>query len=168
MVEIDKYLGYCAKCEEFKDDDYTQWYIEDEDVKLCSGCRECGNRLTTMETVIKILPELLEDIMNKKYLEYWVIFEKSETGFGAYALDAPGCISAGDSLEETRKNIAEAIEFHVEGSLEDNDLVIMPSEQLMFSGMIKPPIVCVEYIKVYFDEETFKNILEYAYFKEEK
>lgn len=97
--------------------------------------------------------------MNKTYLEYWVIFEKSETGFSAYALDVPGCIAAGDSLDETRKNITEAIEFHIEGSLEDNDLVINPSQELMFSGRIKPPIVCVEYIKVYFHEELFKKLI---------
>jgi predicted RNase H-like HicB family nuclease len=41
-----------------------------------------------------------------------------------YCAHAPillGCVSTGDTLENMKKNIAEAIMFHVEGSLEDNE-----------------------------------------------
>lgn len=41
-----------------------------------------------------------------------------------YCAHAPillGCVSTADSLEEMKKNIKEAIEFHVETSLEYND-----------------------------------------------
>jgi predicted RNase H-like HicB family nuclease len=50
-------------------------------------------------------------IMNK----YLVIFEETETGFSAYVPDVPGCIATGETLEETEKNINEAIQFHLEG-----------------------------------------------------
>jgi predicted RNase H-like HicB family nuclease len=48
-------------------------------------------------------------------MEYVVIFEKSENGYGAYAPDLPGCGVVGETLEEVRTLITEAIEFHIEG-----------------------------------------------------
>lgn len=48
--------------------------------------------------------------------QYLIIFEKNSQGhFGAYVPDLPGCVSFGDTIEEAKKNIREAIEFHIEG-----------------------------------------------------
>jgi len=52
-------------------------------------------------------------------MEYLVILEKSETSFGAYVPDLPGCVAAGETKEETMQLIREAIELHIE-SLRDN------------------------------------------------
>jgi predicted RNase H-like HicB family nuclease len=41
--------------------------------------------------------------------------------YSAHAPILPGCVSTGDTLENIKKNIAEAIQFHVESSLEHND-----------------------------------------------
>jgi predicted RNase H-like HicB family nuclease len=38
----------------------------------------------------------------------------------AYAPILPGCVSTAATLSEIKKNIKEAIEFHVESSIEDN------------------------------------------------
>jgi predicted RNase H-like HicB family nuclease len=40
--------------------------------------------------------------------------EKGERNFSAYVPDLPGCVSVGDTLEEARAEIREAIEFHLE------------------------------------------------------
>lgn len=48
-------------------------------------------------------------------MKYAVIIEKSETGYGAYVPDLPGCIATGQNLEEVKRLIREAIEFHIEG-----------------------------------------------------
>lgn len=50
---------------------------------------------------------------------YLVLYEKGENNYSAYAPDLPGCIATGKTLEETKKNMQEAIEMHVEGLLED-------------------------------------------------
>ena len=50
---------------------------------------------------------------------YLVIFEKSSTGYGAYVPDLPGCFSTGATREETKRNIQEAIELHLEVMAED-------------------------------------------------
>jgi predicted RNase H-like HicB family nuclease len=52
-----------------------------------------------------------------------VIYEMStEGGYTVYVPSLPGCISEGDSLEEARENIREAIELYLE-PIED-DLVL--------------------------------------------
>lgn len=41
--------------------------------------------------------------------------------FCAYVPLLPGCVSTADNLSEMKKNIREAVDFHVAGSLEDHD-----------------------------------------------
>ena len=43
-----------------------------------------------------------------------VVYEKAETNWAAYVPDLPGCISTGATLEDTKRNIQEAIAQHVE------------------------------------------------------
>ena len=47
--------------------------------------------------------------------KYAVVFEKAPHNWAAYVPDLPGCVTTGRTLEETRRLIAEAIEFHIEG-----------------------------------------------------
>lgn len=47
--------------------------------------------------------------------EYAVVFEKAPDNWAAYVPDLPGCATTGATLDETRRLIAEAIEFHFEG-----------------------------------------------------
>ena len=60
-------------------------------------------------------------------MEYVVIYEKGNNSYGAYVPDLPGCITVGETLEETQTLIQEAIEFHIEGLQEDGDDVPQPS-----------------------------------------
>jgi predicted RNase H-like HicB family nuclease len=46
-------------------------------------------------------------------LRYTVIFERAEHNWAAYVPDLPGCISTGKTLEETERNIQEAIQGHL-------------------------------------------------------
>ena len=51
--------------------------------------------------------------MNDKYL---VVIEQAIDGsYSAYLPDVPGCVSCGDSVEEVRASIQEALSFHLEG-----------------------------------------------------
>ena len=56
--------------------------------------------------------------MNRS-MRYAVVIEKGETNYSAYVLDLPGCVAAGETLEETERLIREAIEFHLEGMRDD-------------------------------------------------
>lgn len=52
-------------------------------------------------------------------MKYAVIFEKGDTSYGAYVPDLPGCVAVGDSLEDVKRLIREAIAFHLEGLREE-------------------------------------------------
>ena len=58
---------------------------------------------------------------------YTVVIEKSENNYGAYVPDLPGCVSTGATIDETRRNIQEAIEFHLKGMREDGEQIPLPS-----------------------------------------
>lgn len=47
-------------------------------------------------------------------MRYAVIFEKSETSYGAYVPDLPGCVAVGESLAEVKSLIAQAMKQHLE------------------------------------------------------
>ena len=49
---------------------------------------------------------------------YAIVFEppvRLGGNWGAYVPDLPGCVSTGDTLDECRTTIREAIEFHIQG-----------------------------------------------------
>jgi len=48
-------------------------------------------------------------------MKYAIVIERGSTNFSAYVPDLPGCIATGRSLEDVRKLMAEAIDFHLEG-----------------------------------------------------
>jgi len=60
-------------------------------------------------------------------MKYAIVIEKSETGFGAYVPDLPGCVAVGETVEEINRLIREAIEFHIDGLREDGLSVPKPS-----------------------------------------
>ena len=60
-------------------------------------------------------------------MKYAVVIEKSESGFGAYVPDLPGCVAVGETLAETEALIRDAVEFHLDGLREDGLAVPLPS-----------------------------------------
>ncbi len=62
-----------------------------------------------------------------KNKSYAVIFERTGTGYSAYAPDLPGCIATGRTLAATRKRMLGAIEFHLRGMREDGDPIPEPT-----------------------------------------
>jgi len=60
-------------------------------------------------------------------MRYAVVVEKTENNYSAYVPDLPGCIATGQTVEETEKEIREAIEFHIAGLREDGQAVPQPS-----------------------------------------
>jgi len=56
-----------------------------------------------------------------KRVRYTVIIEDAGQNYSAFVPDLPGCVSTGRTVEETVENIREAIQFHIDGLLEDGD-----------------------------------------------
>jgi predicted RNase H-like HicB family nuclease len=59
--------------------------------------------------------------------KYLIIIEEAGNGFSAYAPDLPGCIAAAETYEETKSLMREAIQFHIEGMIEDGDSIPEPT-----------------------------------------
>ena len=63
-------------------------------------------------------------------MRYAIVIEKAENNFAAYVPDLPGCVATGTTVEETEKQIREAIEFHIRGLREDGLPIPSPSSQV--------------------------------------
>ena len=59
-------------------------------------------------------------------MKYTVVIEGAPNNFAAYVPDLPGCVATASSREELLKEIREAIEFHIEGMLQDGEPVPEP------------------------------------------
>jgi len=62
-------------------------------------------------------------------MNYVVIYEKSSTGWAAYAPDLPGVVTTGQTREQVRELMQEAIEFHLDGLREDHLPIPEPSSE---------------------------------------
>jgi len=62
-----------------------------------------------------------------KHMRYAVVIEKSDTGYGAFVPDLPGCVAVGETIQATEKLIKEAIQFHLEGMEEDGVKIPLPT-----------------------------------------
>lgn len=78
-------------------------------------------------------------------MKYLVMFEHGELNYSAYVPDVPGCITVGDTLEETREEIRGAIEFHLECLVEQGDPIQLPETEL--SDIIADGVIA-EYVNV--------------------
>ncbi|KFN49497.1 hypothetical protein P873_11020 [Arenimonas composti TR7-09 = DSM 18010] len=65
-------------------------------------------------------------------MRYAIIIEKAGDNWSAYAPDLPGCVAAGDTVEETRELMREAIEMHLAGMREDGDPIPPPTVQVNY------------------------------------
>jgi predicted RNase H-like HicB family nuclease len=68
-------------------------------------------------------------------MRYAVVIERAPSGFGAYALDLPGCVAAAETEAEVRKLIREAVALHVAALREQG-------------SEIPPPSTLVDYVEV--------------------
>jgi len=60
-------------------------------------------------------------------MRYAIVIEKGEGNYSAYVPDLPGCVAVGDTIEETERELQEAIEFHIEGMRADGLPIPQPS-----------------------------------------
>jgi len=71
-------------------------------------------------------------------MKYAIIYEKTGTGYSAYAPDLPGCIATGTSLELTKKRMGKAVEIHLAAMDADGDPIPEPTTQAAYVEMPRP------------------------------
>ena len=60
-------------------------------------------------------------------MRYAIVIEKANKNFSAYVPDLPGCVATGATVEETERNIRDAIRFHLDGMREDGVPIPAPT-----------------------------------------
>lgn len=60
-----------------------------------------------------------------EYIAY--LHKDAKSDYGVSFPDFPGCISAGSTLDEARRNAVEALSFHIAGMREDGETIPEPS-----------------------------------------
>jgi predicted RNase H-like HicB family nuclease len=53
--------------------------------------------------------------------------KQPDSDYGVDFPDFPGCITAGETLEEARRMAGEALQFHIEGMIQDGETIPPPS-----------------------------------------
>jgi predicted RNase H-like HicB family nuclease len=76
-----------------------------------------------------------------KNINFIVVYERAnEGGYVAYVPILQGCHTQGETLEETEKNIKEAIELYLECLLEEKKEVFLPKHEFMSIINVKIPV----------------------------
>jgi len=47
-------------------------------------------------------------------MKYFVVIEKTSTGYSAYSPDLPGCIATADTKDEVQREMQDAVAFHLD------------------------------------------------------
>jgi len=63
-------------------------------------------------------------------MRYAIVIEAAGDNYSAYVPDLPGCVATGSTVEETERQIREAIEFHLEGLKADDLPIPSPSSRV--------------------------------------
>jgi predicted RNase H-like HicB family nuclease len=61
---------------------------------------------------------------------YPIIIERTGTGFSVYSPDVAGCVSVGDTEEESRRNFQESLAAHFEAMREVGEPIPEPSSSV--------------------------------------
>jgi predicted RNase H-like HicB family nuclease len=60
-------------------------------------------------------------------MRYAVVIEPGQESFGAFVPDLPGCVAVGETVEEVRGLIRQAINLHLAGLKEDGEPIPAPT-----------------------------------------
>ena len=82
-----------------------------------------GGELPDGDARVETIEVTLPDSLDRERDSYEVIIEKAPSNYAAWVPNLPVCVSVGDTLDEMRSMIKEAIEFHVEALVEDGEQI---------------------------------------------
>lgn len=61
-------------------------------------------------------------------MKYVYVIERANDGsYSAYVPDLPGCTTSGDTVEEVKRNIKDAVDLYIDSLREHNEPVPAPS-----------------------------------------
>ena len=92
---------------------------------------------------------------------YLAVLEPSNTGYGVFYPDFPGCITVGETIQQASENAKEALELHFYGMEKDNDLIPVASEKLDMTDnencLVVPITIYPDLVKQKMDNRKVKT-----------
>ena len=83
---------------------------------------------------------MFKKALASKMMPFTVVIEADEDGgYYAFCPALPGCYSQGETLQETKTNISEAVQCHLESLLKDG--TPLPKAREEFVGTIQVPVL---------------------------
>jgi len=70
-------------------------------------------------------------------MKYLVVIERANGNYSAYLPDLPGCVAAGDTVEEVLQLIRRAVDMHLSGMEEDGLTIPEPSARADYVSLEK-------------------------------
>jgi predicted RNase H-like HicB family nuclease len=70
--------------------------------------------------------------------QYTVVIEPDDGGYHAYAPALPGCHTFGNTLDEARTNIVEAMALHIQCLIDDGEAVPLEQEPILITRLSVP------------------------------
>jgi predicted RNase H-like HicB family nuclease len=81
-----------------------------------------------------------------KYKVVVVLHKPSERNYSAYAPEVPGCVATGKTKEQTLRLMQEALQLHLEGTLEEGEP--MPEDEPIEAHVVEVevamPVVSIQ------------------------
>ncbi len=93
-----------------------------------------------------------------------VVHKDIDTDFGVSFPDFPGCITAGQTIDDAKELAREALSFHIKGMLEDGDPLPEPSklEEIMgdadYANAVAYLVVSVSDVRGRIGKESYENV----------
>ncbi|RZB29257.1 MAG: hypothetical protein AEth_01399 [Candidatus Argoarchaeum ethanivorans] len=72
--------------------------------------------------------------------KFLIVIEKADGNYSAYSPDLPGCVATGNTYEEVKQNMYDAIVLHVNGLVED-DTPVPASQASSEYLVISEPVI---------------------------
>lgn len=74
-------------------------------------------------------------------IRFTIVIERGppDSNFSAYVPDLPGCVSTGRTLDEVKRNLAEAVTLHLHGMQVEGDPIPAPSTVADFVEVSSDP-----------------------------
>jgi len=74
--------------------------------------------------------DLKNCLKGDEHRRYPAFIRKDKGNFGVSFPDLPGCVSGGSSWSEIMANAKEALQFHIDGMIEDGEEIPLPSSNI--------------------------------------
>ena len=102
---------------------------------------------------------------------YFAVFEPSETGFGVYFPDLPGCVTVGSDIQEAKAMAEEALGLHLWGMEKDNEDIPQatnpPFDDLEDNAFVMPITIYMSLVKNEMESKAIKKTLTIPYWLNE-